>query len=109
MLADVFVQYHDRKRHVERQAGTGAGFRRLLNGQASVRMAHERPGVAAQAVKLLPLALAGNCSMKVAARLAEDQVDNVLFVHVKNSFAFSTVIVLPHFLILSRSGRIFCR
>ena len=54
-------------------------------------MVHERAGMSAQPVELQPLVLAGDCAVKIVFRLAENQADNVLFVHVKNSFTFFSV------------------
>ena len=103
MFSYIFVQHHDRKRHVECQAGAALCFRRLLNvHQIPVRIVHERAGMAAQPVESQPLVLAGDCAVKIVFRLTEDQVDHVLFVHVKNSFTFFSVYCSTAFPGLSR-------
>jgi len=102
MFPHIFVQHHNGKRHVEYQAGAAAGFQRLLNVQISMCMVHERAGMSAQPVELQPLVLAGDCAVKIVFRLTEDQADNILFVHVKNSFTFFSVYCSTAFLGLSR-------
>ena len=102
MFPHIFVQHHNGKRHVEYQAGAAAGFQRLLNVQVSVRIVHERAGMAAQPVESQPLVLAGDCAVKIVFWLTEDQVDNILFVHVKNSFTFFSVYCSTAFSGLSR-------
>ena len=58
--------------------------------------------MAAQPVESQPLVLAGDCAVKIVFRLTEDQVNNILFVHVKNSFTFFSVYCSTAFSGLSR-------